>query len=155
MCATRGEHVTPKRESQRSRPAAYLLSLRKKGIVTEVLLERRAEDVSLMPGMYELPPLPTDAIAGREPILRLRHSITNTNYYVQVYAQRGRHDEALCAVPVAKSDLRWVRTSRLGRLPLTGLARKVLQRLDVMEVPPVKIAEMGGKPRASRLKKKQ
>jgi A/G-specific adenine glycosylase len=135
MCKTRGEHVTPPRAVQRSRPAAYLLSLRKRGTVTEVLLELRAEDASLMPGMYELPPLPQDAVQGREPLLRLRHSITNTNYYVQIFAAHGSTDRGLRrAVPAAKSDLHWLPTNRLGSLPLTGLARKVLQRLDVMTV---------------------
>jgi A/G-specific adenine glycosylase len=135
MCGTRGEHVTPPRAAQRSRPAAYLLSLRKRGTVTEVLLERRADDASLMPGMYELPPLPQDAVEGREPLLRLRHAITNTNYYVQVFAASGPQDRGLRkAVPAAKDDLEWMRTSKLGSLPLTGLARKILQRLDVMAV---------------------
>ncbi len=142
MCRTRGEHVTPPRAVQRSRPAAYLLSLRKRGTVTEILLERRAEDVSLMPGMYELPPLPQDAVEGREPLLRVRHAITNTNYYVQVFAASGPQDRGLRrAVPTAKDDLHWVRTSKLGSLPLTGLARKVLQRLDVMEVKPVRLPD--------------
>jgi A/G-specific adenine glycosylase len=142
MCETRGEHVTRPRKVQRSRPAAYLLSLRKRGTVTEVLLEQRAGDASLMPGMYELPPLPQDAIEEREPILRLRHSITNTNYYVQVFAARGPRDRSLrMAVPTAKGDLHWVRTSRLGSTPLTGLARKVLQRLDVMAVKPVQLPD--------------
>jgi A/G-specific adenine glycosylase len=135
VCRTRGEHVTSPRATQLSRPAAYLLNLRKQGTVTEVLLELRSKDASLMPEMYELPPLPQDAIHNREPILRLRHAITNTNYYVQVFAARGPHDRSLRrAVPASKSDLHWVRTSRLGELPLTGLARKALQRLDVMAV---------------------
>ena len=38
------------------------------------------------------------------------------------------------AVPASNSDLHWVLTNRLGSLPLTGLARKALQRLDVMAV---------------------
>jgi A/G-specific adenine glycosylase len=135
MCKTRGEHITRPREVQLSRPAAYLLSLRKRGTVTEVLLELRAEDSSLMPGMYELPPLPLDAVQGREPLLRLRHAITNTNYYVQIFAAHSPQDSGLRrAVPAAKNDLHWVLTSRLGTLPLTGLARKALQRLDVMAV---------------------
>ena len=146
MCKTRGEHITPPRAAQLSRPAAYLLSLRKRGTITEVLLEFRADDASLMPGMYELPPLPLDAVQGREPLLRLRHAITNTNYYVQVFAAHGPNDSGLRrAVPSAKSDLHWVLTSRLGTLPLTGLARKALQRLDVMAVSlpklPVSIAD--------------
>jgi A/G-specific adenine glycosylase len=135
MCKTRGEHITPPRAVQLSRPAAYLLSLRKRGTVTEVLLEQRADDASLMPGMYELPPLPLDAVQGREPLLRLRHAITNTNYYVQVFAAHGPEDSGLRrAIPASKGDLHWVLTSRLGSLPLTGLARKALQRLDVMAV---------------------
>lgn len=143
MCKTRGEHVTALRAAQRSRPAAHLLSLRKRGPVTQVLLERRADDVSLMAGMYELPPLPLDAAEGREPLLRLRHAITNTNYYVQVFSPRGPNDRTLrSAVPAAKTDLRWIRTSRLHSLPLTGLARKILQRLDVMEVRPVILPEL-------------
>jgi A/G-specific adenine glycosylase len=147
MCQTRGEHITTPRTAPLSRPAAYLLSLRKRGTVTEILLELRAPDVSLMPGMYELPPLPQDAIQGREPLLRLRHAITNTNYYVQVYAAQGPRDHGLRrAIPAAKSDLHWMRTSRLNTLPLTGLARKILQRLDVMEVRLPKLpSEEGGR----------
>lgn len=145
MCKTRGEHLTPPRTAQRSQQAAYLLSLRKKGTATEVLLELRAKDASLMPGMYELPPLPQDAVEGREPVLRLRHSITNTNYYVQIFAPRGPQDQKLRrAVPAAKSDLHWIRTSRLSAVPLTGLARKALQRLDVMAVQPLQMPEEQG-----------
>jgi A/G-specific adenine glycosylase len=142
MCKTRGEHITAPRTEQRSRPASYLLSTRKRGTVTEVLLERRAEDASLMPGMYELPPLAQDAVEEREPILRLRHSITNTNYYVQIYAPRSPRDRALRrAVPASMDDLQWVRTGRLGSLPLTGLARKVLQRVGIMAMQPVKMPD--------------
>jgi A/G-specific adenine glycosylase len=135
ICRTRGEHATPPRAVQLSRPASYLLSLRKRGTLTEVLLELRDSEASLMPAMYELPPLPEDAVQGREPMLRLRHAITNTNYYVRVFAARGMEDRGLRrAVPAAKTDLHWVLTNRLGSLPLTGLARKILQRLDVMTV---------------------
>nr|WP_254060309.1 A/G-specific adenine glycosylase [Granulicella sp. L56] len=142
MCKTRGEHLTQPRALQRSLPAAYLLSLRKSGTATEVLLEQRDREASLMPGMYELPPLPQDALEAREPILRLRHSITNTNYYVQVYAARGPQDRGLRkAVPAAKTDLHWTRTSKLSSVPLTGLARKVLQRLDVMAVQPLQMPD--------------
>lgn len=142
MCKTRGEHLTQPKVSQRSRPAAYLLSLRKDGTATEVLLEQRSGEASLMAGMFELPPLPQDALEGREPILRLRHSITNTNYYVQIFTPRGRQDQGLRrAVPAAKADLHWTRTSKLNSVPLTGLARKVLQRLDVMAVQPLQMPD--------------
>ena len=131
LCETRGEHRTVPRGKQMSRPAAYLLALRKDGTSTEVLLERRAAEASLMAGMFELPPLPMDAVDGMEPMLRVRHSITNTNYYVQIFgdttALRG-------SLVVADEDLLWVRTSKLGEIPLTGLARKVLRRLGVIAV---------------------
>jgi len=97
-----------------------------------------------MPGMYELPPLAQDAVEEREPILRLRHSITNTNYYVQIYGPRSPRDRSLRrAVPAAAEDLHWVRTGRLGSLPMTGLARKALQRLGIMAVQPVKMPDDG------------
>jgi len=185
LCRTRGEHVTEKREKQQSRVVAYLLALRKSGVATEVLLERRAEGASLMPGMLELPPLPLDALEGREPVLRVRHAITNTNYYAQIFSEGAAgaaplavrfadvdepmeksgsepeqdeetnedeevfvaegdsswHESSslLKTVPAAVSDLHWTATTRLRELPLTGLTRKVLQRLGVMSVPAVRV----------------
>ena len=87
LCRTRGEHATAARDKPQSRVVAHLLSLRKRGTSTEVLLLRRPPDAALMPKMLELPPLPLEAVEGREPVLRLRHAITNTNYYVQIFAE--------------------------------------------------------------------
>lgn len=135
LCRTRGEHPTQPRARQTSRPAAFLLATRKHRTATQVLLERRSDDLSLMPGMLELPPLPLDVVAAREPILRLRHAITNTNYYVEVYAQAGPRDRTLRkSIPAAPKDLAWHPVVRLGELPLTGLARKILQRVDLLSV---------------------
>ena len=87
-----------------------------------------------MPGMFELPPLPEDVVADREPTLRLRHAITNTNYYVRIFRPADRHDRTLRdAIPVADRSLHWIPTRKLAAYPLTGLARKVLQRLDIMK----------------------
>lgn len=143
FCRTRGEHSTSPRAKLRSREVAFLLSIRKHVTTTQVLLAKRPPEASLMPGMYELPPLPLDAggdeLGHREPLLRVRHAITNTNYYARIYAPSGPADRALRkAVPLAKADLHWINTSTLGNLPLTGLARKVLQRLDVMAVKPLR-----------------
>jgi A/G-specific adenine glycosylase len=144
LCRTRGEHVTQARLPQRSLPAAYLLDLRKDGTGTEVLLSLRPGDASIMPGMFELPPLPLEAVEGREPALRVRHSITNTNYYVQVFAPqhnvpgesgkrpRGPVPALRGKVPKGSGELHWVNVLRLPGMPITGLARKVLQRLKVM-----------------------
>jgi A/G-specific adenine glycosylase len=173
LCKTRGQHDTPQREPQRSQTTAHLLALRKLGTRTEVLLERRAESLSQMPGMLELPLLSLEAVANREPVLRLRHSITNTNFYVQIYSESDSgiaeqmifpaaakrthqsHEEddpmnedeevvvaepgelqqlesLLDDLPAAKEQLLWTPVAKLHELPLTGLARKVLQRLRVM-----------------------
>lgn len=137
FCETRGEHGTSPRAKLRSREVAFLLSIRKHSVTTQVLLAKRPAEASLMPGMYELPPLPLDVVGNelshREPLLRVRHAITNTNYYARIYAPLGPGDRTLRkAIPLAKADLHWVNTSALGGVPLTGLARKVLQRLDVM-----------------------
>ena len=156
FCRTRGEHGTPPREKLRSREVAFLLSIRKRGVTTQVLLAKRPPEASLMPGMYELPPLPLDVggdeLSHREPLLRVRHAITNTNYYARIYAPMGPSDQSLRkAVPLAKADLHWVNTSTLGGLPLTGLARKVLQRLDVMAVKPLRGPEANTGPEVQRV----
>ena len=150
LCRTRGEHVTGVRAKMQSRTVAHLLALRKRGITTEVLLERRSVDASLMAGMLELPGLPIGATLGREPVLRLRHAITNTNYYVQVFSEgllpkEGMSEPAEASSALMekllarKGDLKWVTTTKLGQQPLTGLARKTLQRLNLMAVPKMTI----------------
>jgi A/G-specific adenine glycosylase len=174
LCRTRGEHPTAPRSKQSSRIVAYLVALRKAGTTTEVLLERRADNASLMAGMFELPALPLSAIEGREPVLRVRHAITNTNYYAQIFSEgapatspptESEHEELfeedeiirdehgdpgvftkpqepaglILEIPASQKDLFWTSTRKLRGIPLTGLARKSLQRLGVMEVPPVRI----------------
>ena len=160
LCSTRGEHPTPARAPQRSLPVACLLDLRKRGPATEVLLEHRPDDAPLMPAMYELPPLALDTVDGLEPALRLRHAITNTNYYVQVFSPRlmrtGTGSPGLgkriatssqtlrSAIATDNQNLHWVRTTRLASLPLTGLTRKILQRLKVMQNSRIEFPEWDG-----------
>ena len=134
LCRTRGEHPTAKRGKAKSSPAAYLLQVRGGGETAEVLLEQRSADASLMAGMYELPPLPLEVVGDREPVLSIKHAITNTIYSVQVFEPRDQQDGALReAVPAHAAMLHWTQASRLSTLPLTGLARKVLQQLKVMD----------------------
>ncbi|WP_255483799.1 A/G-specific adenine glycosylase [Granulicella sp. 5B5] len=126
LCRTRGEHATRKRDAQKQRRVAHLLQTRKNG--TEVLLERRASDASLMAGMLELPPLVLESVSRYEPVLRVKHSITNTNYEVEVFESEALKKE----IPAAKKALEWVAVSALNEVPLTGLARKVLVKLGVL-----------------------
>jgi A/G-specific adenine glycosylase len=103
----------------------------------------------LMAGMLELPELPLEATEGREPALRLRHAITTTNYYVQIFTENVLSDGGMGEpalehslaeqIPTATTDLEWVPTTKLMQLPLTGLARKTLQRLQVMAIPRLKV----------------
>jgi A/G-specific adenine glycosylase len=86
LCRTRGEHRTAPKGKQRTQRVACLLAVREGAGGREVLLETRAAEASLMPGMVELPGLPLEAVDGQEPALRVKHSITNTNYGVEVFA---------------------------------------------------------------------
>ncbi|MDQ2923972.1 MAG: A/G-specific adenine glycosylase [Acidobacteriota bacterium] len=133
LCRTRGEHPTVKREKRQTRRVAYLLAVRYVGERTEVLLEQRSSEASLMAEMFELPALPLDAVEGRAPTIRVRHSITNTNYEVEVFRQSASGG-LLDAIPANDDDLHWVALQQLPRLPLTGLARKCLGRLGLIEI---------------------
>jgi hypothetical protein len=73
-----------------------------------------------MAGMWELPALA--APPRVTPLLRVRHSITTTDYTVSVY-KRPR---------IAARNGRWVSIRALSRLPLTGLTRKVLRGIDAL-----------------------
>jgi A/G-specific adenine glycosylase len=137
-CRTRGEHITTARTPMRSQRARYALTTRKAvgGVAVEVLLQRRPSEASLMAGMLELPQLhPAGDVAGtlvlaEEPVLRVRHAIVGTNYYVEVIGIAQRRATAKLAL--RKDSLEWVLTSELANRPITGLARKVLQRLRLM-----------------------
>src|SRR5262249_14952814 len=100
------------------REVAYAL-VRRPGAVR---LVRRAADDSLLPGMWELPPL--DYVEGSdEPLFTVRHSITVTDYVVTVVTQENP----------AASPGTWVRVSRLDSIPLTGLAKKILRRAEIIQ----------------------
>ena len=129
-CRTRGEHPTPERAAMKSERVAYALATRNTGARggVEVLLHRRASDLSLMPGMLELPML--HASPASEPMLRLRHAIVGTNYYAEVFGIKTRQQVHRFAQPGHQTA--WFDAQLLDRLPLTGFARKVLQRAGLM-----------------------
>lgn len=149
LCRTRGEHATITRVPMRSRRAVYALTTRKVhgSVSVQVLLQERPADASLMPGMLELPQIhgpaenaedmeaddqaPPDLVLREEPVLRVRHSMVGTNYYVEVLALPTQREVGKRAL---RSDgLQWVPARELAYKPLTGMTRKVLQRLRLMK----------------------
>jgi A/G-specific adenine glycosylase len=145
MCETRGEMAGGVTTApQRKREVHFALD-RRDGAV---FLVQRARDASLMAGMWELPeavvararekqvpPLRfaqgrndkgkrngKDRGGSKELLFTVRHSITVTDYTVRVWSQ------------AAPAGIRgeWVAVERLGRVALTGLARKILRKAEVL-----------------------
>jgi A/G-specific adenine glycosylase len=142
ICKTRGEHTTAPRGKPVSRNVAHLVALRKQGASTEILLARRASTEAVMPDMLELPALPLEAVDGREPAMRLRHAITTTAYYVQIFTEsvvlKNKHS-LVHQITAPAGALQWTPLIKLPLLPLTGLTRKVMVRFELMSVPELKI----------------
>ena len=78
-----------------------------------------------MAGMWELPVIPECQRDGYKPMAKLRHSITQTDYEVSVISLSPEES------PSFETGGRWFSRKQWERLPLTGLARKVLLRLVV------------------------
>lgn len=128
-CATRGEHKAPAAKKMLSRKSALGLIQRKQWPKTEVLLEQRPPDATQMPGMWELPQVREGSESPDALLLTVRHSITNTNYYVTVYGLNTSEQKLL--IPPTGERL-WVPAGELHERPLTGLTLKILKRLRVM-----------------------
>jgi A/G-specific adenine glycosylase len=145
-CATRGELPREGKAARQKKKEIHFALHCREGAV---LLVQRAPHVSLMPGMWELPEAedagiekapaghripalrlatrPNDKANGkvsgkRELILTLKHSITVTDFTVKVW----RESEASCA------GGKWIPQARLGGVALTGLARKILRRAEIL-----------------------
>jgi A/G-specific adenine glycosylase len=88
-----------------------------------VLLMQRPADASLMAGMWELPMVPEGQRKGCTPVLKLRHSITDTDYQVSVFSLPRKQLRS------REAEARWFVPKQWERLPLTGLARKVLRKV--------------------------
>jgi A/G-specific adenine glycosylase len=118
LCATRGElAATAKAAPQRRREIHCALDIRDR----EVFLVQRAPDASLMPAMWELPEL-AGRNGGSSPSFTLRHSITVTDYTVRVWRDAAPPGVAGKLIPL----------ERLDRIALTGLARKILRKAEVL-----------------------
>lgn len=117
ICASHGEVPSSKRTvPQKKLDVRYGLALRR----GRVFLVQRPGTSSLMPGMWELPEMPHDQ--STRPICAVRHSITTTDYTVHVVPLTIRGNQFG----------RWVSGMELNALPLTGLARKILRKLNVL-----------------------
>jgi A/G-specific adenine glycosylase len=111
-CSTRGAGPSNGAGKRRKRTVGYVLSVRQ----GSVRLRQRSASSRLMPAMWELPQ--TNGTRARSATV-LRHSITDTDYRVRVVQGPCRDGE-------------WVTFSRLRRLPLTGLTRKILRRFAII-----------------------
>jgi A/G-specific adenine glycosylase len=128
-CRTRGEHPTVPRQKMQSKEVYFaFLERKKRGNCSEILLEMRPKNASLMAGMWELPHLGDDEPAQERLLFTLRHSITTTNYQVGILGFAANEEHLLPNHNARK----WVRADILPGLPLTGLARKALKRLDLL-----------------------
>ncbi len=113
FCRTRGELATAAQAPRKRKQLRYAL-VEKAGAV---LLVRRPAEARLMAGMWELPQL--DHAPDTEPIARLRHSITDTDYQVAVFRMSR----------LSAPDSAWFSPEQWKRSALTGLARKILKKL--------------------------
>jgi A/G-specific adenine glycosylase len=119
FCTTRGMEAARPQPARKSKETYYALARRG----DSVLLVQRAAAASLMAGMWELPELTPEAINGDAPLLRVRHSITDTDYRVAVFAIAEERSKRL------QDEARWFTAKQCGRLALTGLARKILRKI--------------------------
>jgi A/G-specific adenine glycosylase len=116
LCASRHSVTRPRRQKTRRKAVLSYSYACKDG---QVLLLRRPNESPLMPRMWELPELAAPA-TGSQPLLKLRHSITVTDYTVMVFPGKKQ------VLP----NTRWVPLRSAERLPLTGLARKILREIE-------------------------
>ncbi len=121
-CATRGELARSEKPApQKKREIHFSLLCRGANGSGKVFLRQRPGNASLMAGMWELPEVAARNGASK-PAFRLRHSITVTDYSVSVWRE--------CAIPQAEG--RWFAISKLKTIALTGLARKILSKAQML-----------------------
>jgi adenine-specific DNA glycosylase len=142
LCATRGELRGSGRTSAQKKREIHYALYRRDG---SVLMVQRPRDTALMAGMWELPEIssnnPDDEAvrtkprgkscaretrlqtdASRRLLFSVKHSITVTDFQVRVWQAE---DQAAILGS-------WISRNRLERIPLTGLARKILRKAAMM-----------------------
>ena len=125
LCATRGELAGKSKPArQKRREIHYALNYRPNGRSKKVFLVQRSKSATLMAGMWELPEVsrPQDHEKDHEkPAFTVKHSITVTDYTVRVWLN-----------PSDRIDGQWFPMYRLRKLALTGLARKILRKAELL-----------------------
>jgi A/G-specific adenine glycosylase len=88
-----------------------------------IRLVQRPRKSSLMPGMWELPPLPQKAYRtpASAPWRTFRHSITVTDFTVHVHTG-----------PAPCVNAKWIPVANISHLPITGLTRKILKAARII-----------------------
>jgi A/G-specific adenine glycosylase len=119
-CNWNGRENRRLRTSRNQRSASLLLALRQ-GRQRTVLLYQRSSHEGIMPGMWELPKF--EPTVQDQPILAVSHSITNTDWTVSVFELNHASSDA---------GTRWIPLRSLGQVPLTGVTRKILRRLELL-----------------------
>jgi A/G-specific adenine glycosylase len=117
LCATRGELHRPRNQTRHIKREIHYALARRDGAIFMV---KRPTTATLMPGMWELPE--ATSANGASALLTLRHSITVTDYLVRV----------MPSLPPDGVDGRWVKSSQVASLPLTGLTRKILRAAKII-----------------------
>ncbi|WP_348264261.1 A/G-specific adenine glycosylase [Telmatobacter sp. DSM 110680] len=128
-CRTLGEHKTPRRAAMTNREIACALVLREADAGTEVLLEQRAADNTVMPGMWELPALEVEKVTAAGEVMTVRHAIMQVNYTVRVHPVTARDASS---TGLKGTPMRWFSIDKASTMALTGLARKVLTRAGLL-----------------------
>lgn len=117
-CALRGEHATAKPRSRKKAKARYVICVNR----GRIALAQRPAGSRLMPEMWELPEA-SSSLFRTKPLLTVKHSITTTDYAVSVWKTKA-------GLPPGSVQLRF---AQAAKLPLTGLTRKILRRLALLE----------------------
>ncbi|HVN19374.1 MAG TPA: A/G-specific adenine glycosylase [Dongiaceae bacterium] len=118
LCSSRGEMPGAEKPSRQEKREIHYALDRRNGAV---FLTQRPGDSRLMAGMWELPEIPNPS-NGAKASLTVKHSITVTDYTVHVWPASAPQEIAG----------EWWPDSRLSRIALTGLARKILRRAGVI-----------------------
>jgi A/G-specific adenine glycosylase len=119
QCVSPGltRHTIPIPEKRLRCSASLLLSYRD----GKIMLQQRPLTAAIMAGMWELPESRREL--RREPLLKVKHSITTTDWSISVFASRRT---------TPRQSERWIHLSEGSQLPLTGLTRKLLRKLKLL-----------------------